>query len=62
MTCKVKVIESLKFMASSISNLPDNLAEGLHKGKCIDCKSCHAFVNVGDGLLPFICSDCKKKL
>lgn len=62
MTCKVKFIESLKFMASSISNLPDNLAEGLHKGKCIDCKLCHAYVNVEDCLLPFICSDCKKKL
>ena len=47
-------------MESSISNLPDNLAEGLHKVKCINCKPCLEYLNVKDGLLPFICSVCKK--
>ena len=44
-------------MASSISNLAHNLAEGLHKCRCIDCKSCLEYVNVKDGLLS---SDCNR--
>ena len=27
-------------MSSSLSSLVDNLCEGLHGDKCIDCKSC----------------------
>ena len=34
---KIKVIDSAKFMASSLSNLVNNLAEGMHKIKCKDC-------------------------
>ena len=34
---KIKVIDSAKFMASSLSNLVNNLAEGMHKIKCTDC-------------------------
>ena len=37
----------------------DNLGE-VNKIKCIDCKSCIEYVNVKDGLLLFICSDCSK--
>ena len=49
-------------MASLLSSLVDNLAKGLYKGKCINCKSCPEYVNVKDGVLLFDCSDCKKKL
>ena len=34
---KMKFIDSAKFMASSLSNLVDNLAEGIHKIKYKDC-------------------------
>ena len=34
---KVKFIDSARFMASSSSNLVDNLAEGIHKIQCKDC-------------------------
>ena len=39
-TYKIKVIGSYRFMSSSLSNLIDNLSEGLHNNKCLDCKSC----------------------
>ena len=34
---KIKFIDSARFMATSLSNLVDNLAEGIHKIKCKDC-------------------------
>ena len=34
---KIKFIKSAKLMASSLSNLIDNLAEGIHKIKSKDC-------------------------
>ena len=36
MSYKVKFIYSARFMASSLSNLADNLAEKIHKIKCKD--------------------------
>ena len=38
-TYKIKFIDNIRFMASSLSSLPDNFVEGLHKGKCEKCKS-----------------------
>ena len=34
---EIKCIDSARFMASSLSNLFDNLAEGIYKIKCKDC-------------------------
>ena len=34
---KIKFIGSAIFMATSLSNLVDNLTEGIHKIKCKDC-------------------------
>lgn len=31
---KIKFIHSVKFMASSLSDLADNFVEGMHEGKC----------------------------
>ena len=33
---KIKFIDSTRFMAGLLSNLVDNLAEGIHKIKCKD--------------------------
>ena len=38
-TYKLKFIDSYRFMSSSLSKLVDNLSEGIHNNKCIDCKS-----------------------
>ena len=34
---KIKFIDSARFMATSLSNLADNLTEEIHKIKCKDC-------------------------
>ena len=34
---RIKFIDSARFMASSLSNLIDNLTERIHKTKCKDC-------------------------
>ena len=40
---RIKFIDSARFMASSLSDLVDNLAEGVHK---IKCKDCDCFLNI----------------
>ena len=47
-------------MSSSLSNLVDNLSEGLHCDKCIDCKSCLDNMLVKDDQLIFSCFKCEK--
>ena len=59
-SCKIKFIDSFKFMSSSLSNLVDNLSEGLHDDMCIDCKSCLGYMTTKDEQLIFRCFECKK--
>ena len=47
-------------MSSSLSNLVDNLAEGLHSDKCTNCKSCLDYMTTKDEQLNFRCFRCKK--
>ena len=54
---KVRFIESVQSMISSLSSLTDNLAKGLYKGKCKDCKSSLEYLTAKDGLLVFKCVD-----
>ena len=37
---KIKFIDSYRFMSMPLSKLIDNLSEGLHNNKCLDCESC----------------------
>lgn len=58
-TCKIKSIDSVKFMSSSLSNLTDILSEGLHKDKN---QRLQRFSGVcdRDNKLTSECVDCKK--
>ena len=48
---KIKIIDSKKFMFSSLLGLADELAEGLYKEKCKNSKSNLDDVTVSDGSL-----------
>ena len=37
---RLQFIDNARFMAGSLSNLVDNLAERIHKPKCINCNIC----------------------
>ena len=46
MTYKIKFIDSYRFMSSSFSRLVDNLSEGIHNNKCLNCNSCLDYVRI----------------
>ena len=37
---KQSLFDSVRFMGNSLSNIVDNLAEGIHKVKCKVCNYC----------------------
>ena len=45
---KIKFIDSFRFTSFSLSNLVDNLSEGLHSDKCTDFKSCLDYMTAKD--------------
>ena len=47
-------------MSTSLSNLVNNLSEGLHNDRCIDCKSCLDYMTTKDEQLIFRCFSCKR--
>ena len=47
-------------MSTSLSKLVNNLSEGLHNDRCIDCKSCLDYIATKDEQLIFRCLRCKK--
>ena len=59
-SCKIKLIDSYRFMPTSLLNLVSNLSEGLHNDRCIDCKSCLDYMTTKDEQLIFRCFSCKK--
>ena len=57
---KIKFIDSFRFMSSPLSNVVDNISEGLYSDKCTDCKSCLDYMITKDDQLIFMCFGCKK--
>ena len=43
-TYKIRFIDSYRFMSMPLSKHIDNLSEGIHNNKCINCKSCLDYV------------------
>ena len=56
---KIQLTDSFRFMSSSLSNLVDNLSEGLHTDMCTNCKSCLDYMTTKDEQLIFRCFECK---
>ena len=44
----MKFIDCARFMATSLSNLADNLTDGIHKIKCKDCDCFLEYESVKD--------------
>ena len=57
-TCKIKFIDSYRFMSSSLSKLVDNLSEGIHNNKCVDCSSCLDYIKIKNKKLLLKCFNC----
>ena len=59
-TYKLKFIHSFRFMSTSLSSLVDNLSDGFHCNKCIDCESSLDYMITWDDQLMLRCFECKK--
>ena len=59
-TSKIKSIDCYRFMPTSLSKLVDNLSEGLHNHKCVNCESCLDYIKNKDEKLIFKCFNCKQ--
>ena len=57
---KIKFIDCARFMATSLSNVVDNLTEGIHKIKCKDCDFFLEYESVKDNLIKYKCLSCSK--
>ena len=53
-------MDNARFMAPSLSNLVDNLTEGIHKIKCKDCDCFLEYESVKDNLIKYKCLSCNK--
>ena len=45
-------------MSSSLSKLVDNLSEGIHNNKCVDCNSCLDYIKIKNEKLLLKCFNC----
>ena len=58
--CKIKFINSFRFMSTSLSSLADNLSDGQHSNKCTDCKSILEYIKFEGPQLLFQRLNCNK--
>ena len=61
-TYRIKLMDSFRFMATSLSKLVDNLTEDIHGDKCVDCKSDLSYMKFIDEALILTCFNCKKTM
>ena len=59
---RLKFIDSYRFITASLSELADNLSNGLHSKKCTDCGLDLEYTLAKDDILIFRCFKCKNKL
>ena len=57
---QIKFIDSARFIASSLSNLVDDLAEGIHKIICKDCGCFFEYEIVDENSISYIYLSCNK--
>ena len=55
---KIKFIDSCRFMSSSLSEIVDNLSEGIHNNKCSDCESNLDCIKIKNEKLLLKCFNC----
>ena len=53
-------ISSKRFMASSLSNLANNLVKGIHKTKYTNCNTCFLNTNAKNDLIEYKCLCCNE--
>ena len=61
MSYKIKCIDSMRFMATSLTKLVDNLSKGIHEIKCADYNCSLKYENVKNNLMKYKCLSCDKK-
>ena len=56
----MKFIDIAKFMVTSLSNLVDNLTEGIQKIKCKDCDCFREYERAKQNSMKYKCTSCNK--
>ena len=60
-TYKIKFIDSYRFMLSSFSKFADNLFEGIHNNKCVNCNYWLDYIKIKNEKLILESYNCKQR-